>query len=219
MKRVMLKTLNLALAGAAIVAAMMAAGAACASAADLKTLGRLEIAPGAAVMAICTDPTVQNVLSGDLSAHKGAGAPVLVTVTVTVRVLSPGISLQDVSPGDPSVAGMLRDLGAEVPAIGNAGDSSPDPYAIEARRQSTTPDDPITQQFRSYQAFKQGMHSGPDTYNNLPANKIYDTAIIARATVSGSQSELKVVAVAHPGDDVSAAKKLVAEEIANSILH
>ncbi len=211
--------MRMAIAGAAIVAALMAGGRTRAIAADVKTLGRLDIAPGAAVMAVCTDSTVQNVLSGDLDAHKGGGAPVLVTVTVSVRVLSPSVSLQDVSPGDPSVAGMLRDLGAEVPAVGNAGDSSPDPYAIEARRQNTTPDDPITQQFRSYQAFNQGMRSGPDTYDNLPASKIYDTAIIARATVSGSQSELKVVAVVHPGDDVGMAKKLVAEEIANSILH
>ncbi|MFZ0658832.1 MAG: hypothetical protein WBE78_11485 [Candidatus Binataceae bacterium] len=201
------------------IAATVLSGGARASAADVKTLGRLDIAPGAAVMAICTDSTVQNVLNGDLSTHQGSGAPVVVTVTLSVHVLSPGVSLQDVSPGDPSVAGMLKDMGADVPEIGNAGDSRPDPYAIEAERQNMTPDDPTTQQFRNYQTFKNGMHSGPDTYNGLPANKIYDTAIIARATVSGSQSELKVVAVAHPGDDVRSAKKLVAEEIANSILH
>lgn len=201
------------------IAAAIAMDAGGAIAADVKTLGRLEIAPGTAVMAICTDPTVQNVLSGDLNARKSSGTPVLVTVTMNVRVLSPGVSLQDVSPGDPSVAGMLKDLGAEVPAVGNAGDSSPDPYAIEARRQNTIPDDPLTRQFRSYQAYKAGMHRGPDTYDNLPENKVYDTAIVARATISGSQSELKVVAMAHPGDDVNTAKKLVAEEIANSILH
>lgn len=209
-------------AGAAIlfaIAATVASGGSRAAAADLKTLGRLEIAPGAVVMAICTDSTVQNVLSGDLSTHRGSGAPVVVTVTLSVHVLSPGVSLQDVSPGDPSVAGMLKDLGAEVPAVGNAGDTTPDPYAIEAERQNMAPDDPTTEQFRHYQTFKNGLHSSPDTYNGLPANKIYDTAIIARATVSGSQSELKVVAVAHPGDDIRTTKKLVAEEIANSILH
>jgi hypothetical protein len=200
------------------IAATIGSGGARAIAADVKTLGRLDIAPGAAVMAICTDSTVQNVLSGDLNTRRGNGAPVVVTVTVSVHVLSPGVSLQDVSPGDPSVAGMLKDMGAEVPAVGNAGDTSPDPYAIEAERQNTTPDDPTTAQFRNYQAFKNGMHGGPDTYNGLPENKIYDTAIIARATVSGSQSELKVVAVAHPGDDIRTTKKLVAEEIANSIL-
>jgi len=216
MKRLIGKT------GATILLAMAAAIASAGSgaiAADVKTLGRLDIPPGAAVMAICTDSTVQNVLSGDLNTRKGSGAPVVVTVTLSVHVLSPGLSLQDVSPGDPSVAGMLKDLGAEVPAVGNAGDTTPDPYAIEAERQNMTPDDPTTQQFRDYQTFKNGMHSQPDTYNGLPANKIYDTAIIARATASGSQSELKVVAVAHPGDDVRSAKKLVAEEIANSILH
>ncbi len=209
-------------AGASIlfaIAATVASGGARAIAADVKTLGRLDIARGAPVMAICTDSTVQNVLSGDLSTHRGNGAPVVVTVTLSVHVLSPGVSLQDVSPGDPSVAGMLKDLGAEVPAVGNAGDTTPDPYAIEAERQNMAPDDPTTAQFRQYQTFKNGIQSNPETYNGLPANKIYDTAIIARATVSGSQSELKVVAVAHPGDDIRTAKKLVAEEIANSILH
>lgn len=201
------------------IAATVASGGARAVAADLKTLGRLDIAPGAAVMAICTDSTVQNVLSGDLETRRGKGAPIVVTVTLSVHVLSPGVSLQDVSPGDPSVAGMLKEMGAEVPAVGNAGDTTPDPYAIEAERQNMAPDDPATQQFRDYQTFKNGLHQGPETYNGLPANKIYDTAIIARATASGSSSELKVVAMVHPGDDVRAAKKLVAEEIANSILH
>ncbi|HVA80988.1 MAG TPA: hypothetical protein VNF29_08685 [Candidatus Binataceae bacterium] len=206
--------------GAAMLAMMVAVAAgSSAAAAEVKTLGRLEIPAGAAVMAICTDSTVQNVLSGDLNAHKRAGPPILVTVTVTTRVLSEGVSLQDVSPGDPSVAGMLRDLGAQVPAIGNGGASVPDPYAVEARRQNLTPEDLNTQSFRSYQAMRQSMSAGPETYDNLPARKIYDTAIIARATVSGSQSELKVVAVVHPGDDVHKAKELVGEEIANSILH
>ncbi|HUY28631.1 MAG TPA: hypothetical protein VMV27_14570 [Candidatus Binataceae bacterium] len=205
--------------GAAMMVIAIAAVGSNAEAADVKTLGRLEIPAGAAVMAICTDPTVQNVLSGDLNAHPRAGAPILVTVTVTTRVLSEGVSLQDVSPGDPSVAGMLRDLGAQVPAIGNGGASVPDPFANEARRQNLTPDDPNTQSFRNYEAMNQSMSAGPETYNNLPASKIFDTAIIARATVSGSQSELKVVAVVHPGDDVHKAKELVGEEIANSILH
>ncbi len=208
-----------ALAAALTATAITMASAAPCVAAEMKTLGWLSIPPGHAVMAICTDPTVQNVLSGDLNASKRRGSPVLVTVTVTTRVLSPGVSLQEVSPGDPSVAGMLKDLGAEVPAVGNAGDSSPDLYALEARRQVLTPDDPATQQFRSYQAFNQSINAGPETYNNLPANKIYDTAIIARATLSGSPNELQVVAVAHPGDDVETAKKLVAEAIANAILH
>jgi hypothetical protein len=42
--------------------------------------------------------------------------------------------------------------------------------------------------------------------------------VVARAGVSGSPQEMTVVAVINPGEDVYEAKRLVAEEIANSIL-
>jgi hypothetical protein len=47
----------------------------------------------------------------------------------------------------------------------------------------------------------------------------YDTIIVARASLNGKPEELTVVAVVHPGEDERDAKKLVAEEIANAILH
>lgn len=47
----------------------------------------------------------------------------------------------------------------------------------------------------------------------------YDNVVVARASISGAPDELTVVAVAHPGEDVRAAKKLMAEEIANAVLH
>ena len=47
----------------------------------------------------------------------------------------------------------------------------------------------------------------------------FDQVVVARASLSGSPDELTVVAVVHPGDDVNDAKKLVAEEIANAVLH
>jgi hypothetical protein len=47
----------------------------------------------------------------------------------------------------------------------------------------------------------------------------YDTVVIARASVSGAPEEMTLVAVSHPGEDVNDAKKHIAEQIANSILH
>ncbi len=48
----------------------------------------------------------------------------------------------------------------------------------------------------------------------------YDTVIVARVTVSGAPDEMMtVVAVTHPGEDAHEAKKLIAEEIANAVLH
>ena len=49
--------------------------------------------------------------------------------------------------------------------------------------------------------------------------KAYDTVIVARASITGSVSELTVVAIAHPDDDINDVKKLVGEEIANVVLH
>ncbi|MGA2408982.1 MAG: hypothetical protein ABSG46_01155 [Candidatus Binataceae bacterium] len=49
-------------------------------------------------------------------------------------------------------------------------------------------------------------------------NSQYQTVVVARAGVSGSPQEMTVVAVVNPGEDVREAKRMVAEEIANSVL-
>src|SRR5215470_15576812 len=69
------------------------------AATEIKTLGRLKIPPNAAVMSVCTDPVVQEVLSEDLRGHPRSGVPIMVTVTVNARALAPGVSIQDLSPG------------------------------------------------------------------------------------------------------------------------
>jgi len=51
------------------------------------------------------------------------------------------------------------------------------------------------------------------------ASSVYDTIFVARATAGNDPSELTVIAVAHPGFDTHEARKLIAEEIANSVLH
>ena len=49
-------------------------------------------------------------------------------------------------------------------------------------------------------------------------NGQYVTVVVARASVGASDQEITLVGVLNPGDDVHEAKRLMAEEIANSVL-
>ncbi|HWJ40571.1 MAG TPA: hypothetical protein VNT29_05540 [Candidatus Limnocylindrales bacterium] len=195
-----------------------------AHAADVKMSGKLNVPANASVVAICTDPVVQNVLNEDLRAarHGQPSNPensVTLTVTVNQQMLAPGVSLNQMFPGDPSMVELLKEAGADPPPLGDSGIQPIDPFANEARRQALSPDDPVTDQFRAYQARRNALGDGPTPYDKIPKNQIYDTVIVARASLEGAVDELKVVAVVHSGDDVRHAKELVAEEIANSVLH
>jgi hypothetical protein len=205
--------------------ALIAAVAGSARATDVKMAGKLSVPPNTNVMAICTDPIVQKILNEDLrAARRGAGSAermVTLTVTVNQQMLKPGVSLNQMFPGDPSMVELLKAAGADAPALGDTGNQPIDPFAAEARRGALTPDDPITAQFRTYQA-RQRVMSGanaPTPYDNIPDNQIYSTVIVARASLESSPDQMKVVAVVNSGDDVRRAKELVAEEIANAILH
>ena len=48
---------------------------------------------------------------------------------------------------------------------------------------------------------------------------VYDNVIVARVSISGSEDEMTVIAVFHPGENEHQAKKLIAEEIVNTALH
>ena len=207
-------------AGLVLAVLTMPAYAGTSAATEIKTLGLLKIPPDAAVMSVCTDPVVQEVLSEDLRGHPRSGVPIMVTVTVNARALAPGVSIQDLSPGDPSVAEMLKDLGAQPPPLGDTGDKPlEDPYTAMARRQTLNHEDPMMQQFRAYLNHRNEAANPPSSYDKIPANQLYQTAIVARASASDSASELKVVALVEAGDDVEKGKRLVAEAIADAILH
>jgi len=214
-------------AGQRAIAAIAIVVAICgfAHAADIKMAGKLVVPANVGVVAICTDPVVQNVLNEDLRAarHGLASNPensVTLTVTVSQQLLAPGVSLNQMFPGDPSMVELLKAAGAEPPPLGDSGDQPSDLYAQQARRQALSPDDPATEQFRAYQASRQAMSgsSALRPYDNIPKNEIYDTVIVARASLEGAADELKVVAVVPSGDDARRAKELVAEEIANAVL-
>jgi hypothetical protein len=195
-----------------------------AHAADIKMAGKLNVPADVSVVAICTDPVVQNVLNEDLrgARHGQPSNPdnsVTLTVSVNQQMLAPGVSLNQMFPGDPSMVELLKEAGAESPPLADAGNQPIDPYAQHARQQALAPDDPVTEQFKAYQARRNAIGSGPTPYDNIPKDQIYDTVIVARASLEGAVDELKVVAVVHSGDDVRRAKELVAEEIANAVLH
>lgn len=197
-----------------------------AHATDIKMAGKLPVPANAGVVAICTDPVVQNVLNEDLRAarHGLASNPensVTLTVTMSQQLLAPGVSLNQMFPGDPSMVELLKAAGAQPPPLGDSGDQPIDPFAQEARRRALYPDDTAADQFRANAAAQQALRglNAPTPYDKIPKNQIYDTVIVARASLEGAADELKVVAVVHSGDDARHAKELVAEEIANAVLH
>ena len=196
-----------------------------AHATEIKMAGKLAAPANTSVIAICTDPVLQSVLNEDLrAAHHGQPSnpdnSMTLTVTVSQQMLAPGVTLNQMFPGDPSMVELLKEAGADPPPLGDSGDQpAVDPWANEARRQALNPDDPVTEQFKAYQAGKLAMGRGPTPYDSIPKTEIYDTVIVTRASLEGSADELKVVAVVHSGDDVRRAKELVAEDIANAVLH
>ena len=207
---------------AALGIAVAIAGSA--HAAEIKMAGKLNVPANVSVIAICTDPVVQNVLNEDLRAARpgqlsNPDDSVTITVSVNQQMLAPGISLNQMFPGDPSMVELLKEAGAEPPPLADAGNQPIDPYAQHARQQALAPDDPVTEQFKAYQARRNAIGNGPTPYDNIPKDQIYDTVIVARASLEGAADELKVVAVVHSGDDVRRTKELVAEEIANAVLH
>jgi hypothetical protein len=211
-----------------LLATLLVICASVAIASEVQTEGKVSAPESAPLLAVCTDPVVQETLEQDFrSAHRGpdsgGSTPVTVTVTVTENLLKPGVVLHDFGPGDPwEIARLLRAAGAEPPPIGDTGDKRLDPYAEAARRQVMEPDDPMLG-LRNYQDFRneakrpEGPSFGPN--GNATDEEIYDRAIVARASVAGSSDQMMAVIVVHPRDDDHTAKELVAEEIANSILH
>lgn len=213
-----------------IAAALVAVGIAAAPvfAGNVRVAGKLTAPPHVPLAAVSTDPVIQQVLDEDFrGAHRGPDSgtqpPVTVTVTMNEKLLKPGLALGALGPGDLFlISSMLKDLGEEPPPVGDTGDKPSDPYSMMARQQFMQPGDPM-QGYRDYRAMENsvmrpsGPRFGPN--GNAPDKDIYDLILVGRATVSGSNDDLTAVAVVHPGDDVRAAKSLIAEEISNALLH
>lgn len=216
------------LAGIALVAGM--AVAATAVAAELRSKGKLNVSAGTPLMVVSTDPIVQRVLSEDIAAERrtaGADTKALtLTVTLNQQELRPGVSQADIAPGDPEVAALLRAAGAKAPALTDTGSSLTDPYAAVAGTQARNATETATQQLDRMTGYSQlpGFFSQYDPKKFLPSKnggrgEIYDSAIVARAVLSEGHGELVVVAVVHPDEDPRELRKLIAEKIANALLH
>jgi hypothetical protein len=195
-----------------------------AAAAQLKTLGHLSISRTTPVIAICTDSVMQTVLTQDFNlAHRSVNsstAPVTITVTMHQQVMKPGVSAQDVAPGDPLAADLLEALGAGPMPLGDSGNQPSDPYEAAARMQALQPESPMMQQMRENQARSNAMSQpGGQLFGREDPGQVYPTAIVARVTSSAEEGSLTVAALLDPGEDVRDAKELIAEEIANAVLH
>ena len=232
---------------------------------QVKKSGKLTAPAGASLMAFCTDPTVEAVLSQDFRTAKRAAdadskTVTTLTVSVTQQFLKPGISMEEVAPGDPEVADLLKAAGATPPPLGDTGNEKDTVGAareLAQRRIAPASDSPISELLNQFAAHG---NLGPDSsaacdptdprpgcvqptpmpkrgepgytgdtqdylnrtdprHTGKLDDKAFQTVVVARASLSGSPDELVVVAVADAGDDVSEAKKLVAEEITNAVLH
>lgn len=213
---------------AALAVAVLAAIATPAFAGNVKVAGKLTVPPRVPLAAVSTDPEIQRVLDEDFrGAHRGPDSstqpPITVTVTMNQKFLKPGLTLGALGPGDLFlISTMLKDLGEEPPPLGDTGDKPLDPYSTTARQQFMQPGDPM-QGYRDFQTMRNAMMrpSAPrfGANGNASEAEIYDVILVARATISASSDDLTAVAVVHPGDDIHAAKSLIAEEITNALLH
>jgi hypothetical protein len=208
----------------AVVLVILLIAARFAGAAQLKTLGRLSIPRTTPVIAICTDSVMQTVLTQDFSVARrplnSSAAPVTITVTMHQQVMKPGVSAQEVAPGDPTAADLLEALGAAPMPLGDSGDQPTDPYEAVARMEALRPEGPMMRQMREYQARNNAMgQPGGQFFGREDPGRQYPTAIVARVTSSAQDGSLTVAALLNPGEDARDAKELIAEEIANAVLH
>jgi hypothetical protein len=255
---------------AALIAALAGVGARPARAAQapqivVKLGGKLPVPPTIPLEVIATDPVLQQVLSQDFQvagrlASASATSELTLTVTLTHRALEPGMSLNEVAPGNGDAVALLKQAGVRSPPLPEQAaqdqgqDSDPDVDQTTAAEGNSHSKNDVN----SYEQQGQ-MQQGPNPMSRLPlpmtqwpvppataqqrstippymqpyqrnspldearrereASAVYDTIFVVRVTAGSDGSELTVVAVAHPGFDSHEARKLIAEEIANSVLH
>jgi hypothetical protein len=255
---------------AALIAALAGVGAEPARAVEapqivVKVGGKLPVPSTIPLGVIATDPVLQQVLSQDFQvagrlASASATSELTLTVTLTHRALEPGMSLNEVAPGNGDAVALLKQAGVRPPPLpeqaeqdqdqdsdpnadgtsaaeGNSHSKNdvnsyeqqgqmqqrPDPMSRPPLPMTQWPVPPATAQQRSaippYMQPYQRSSPLDEARRERAASAVYDTIFVVRVTAGGDGSELTVVAVAHPGFDSHEARKLIAEEIANSVLH
>ncbi len=124
-----------------IVSSVIAIAAPRAMALEVRRAGKISVPGNAQVVAFSTDAVVADVLRQDFEAeHRGADAnatdPVTLSVSVTEQSLRPGVSLQDLAPGDPDVEALLKSAGATPPPVGDTGTEVDEAALARARAQN-----------------------------------------------------------------------------------
>ena len=258
---------------ALIAACLLTLAAPRASAFEVRKAGKITVPANSQVIPFSTDAMVADVLRQDFRAeHRGAdanaSAPVTLSVAVTERPLKPGVSLQDLAPGDPDIEALLKSAGATPPPVGDTGTDVDEASLARARAENhmlpsgATPLQNIFNQIQTHgdlgppladpsgcvpgapclpamtgtgppplpepgtqgytgdtqDYLSQGYEGAARRARRVQASD-FDNVIVARVSISGSPDEMTVVAVFHPGEDEHQAKKLIAEEIVNAVLH
>ena len=126
---------------ALIAAVLLALAAPCALALEIRKSGKITVPPDVGVVAFSTDALVADRLRQDFDAeHRGADAnavsPVTLSVTVSESPLRPGVSLEDIAPGDPDIGALLKSAGATPPPVGDTGTEVDEVALARARAQN-----------------------------------------------------------------------------------
>jgi hypothetical protein len=220
----------------------------------IKTSGKL-IAPAkdVPILVVSTDPILQRVLSEDIAAAGRttitlAKRAVTLTVTSTERLLTPGLAVQQLAPGDPEVGRLLAEVGIDAPALGVGGSDSADTTAAAAPSSPAVPLDPQQQQAARYQQSFMPMLGGfgmPGTNNSGTGMPGMGGSTTGNSSAAGGLAglfgqhngesqiydtamvviaaldqggKLTVLAIVPPNQNISAAKETIAEKIANAVL-
>jgi hypothetical protein len=108
------------------------------------------------ILVVSTDPIIQRILSEDISTAGRttitlAKRAVTLTVTATERPLTPGLTVQQLAPGDPEVGKLLAEAGVDVPALGASADEPGSSNSTAAPGPPMAPLDPQQQQLARYE--------------------------------------------------------------------
>lgn len=255
-----------------IAAAIVTVAAPRALALEIRKAGKISVPADVQVVPFSTDALVADRLRQDFEAeHRLAGnsaaSPSTLSVTITENPLRPGVSLEELAPGDPDIEGLIRSAGATPPPVGDTGTEVDEAALARARAQNhmlppgATPMQNVWNQIQTHgdlgpqladpagcvpgmpcvptgtvppsppepgiagatgdtqDYMMQGYEgAGRRARRQLVASD-FDNVIVARVSISGSDDKMTIVAVTHPGEDAHQAKKLIAEEIVNDVLH
>ena len=125
-----------------MVAMLLALAARPVLALEVRKAGKITIPPGVGVEPFSTDALVADRLRQDFDAeHRLADrqrgpSPVTLSVTVSEQSLKPGVSLQDLAPGDPDVEALIKEAGETPPPVGDTGSEIDEAALARARAQN-----------------------------------------------------------------------------------